>query len=1074
VRATTRDTVLAAATLTTPGSLAHLRAVAFAARSSHHHSAMVALAAMSVRLNPQALAATSLNGAALLAAALLGGGLEVLATACDDSARDIALAVQSSGPDAPPTSADHGNTTASAAAPLVLRLALRLLDPRFWEAAVGPDAAPIALRQCLERAVVGARAGSLPRLHRPAPALVSLSRLTKHAAEAAEAAGPGWAASPGHAGPSLLDAVGTLMLSRSVALGLPLFKDSTDGMAWPPLVELLVTGRVAEALPSLSRVDAASPILAGVLPLLRRLAEAPGTAPDQLAGAATAAAFLADAALGRPDNLRMYPALSRDLCRLAAALDSRATVRPVRSAGEALFVERNPVVLSALIFACLGPEAIEGAPSALCAVLLRLPMRRLLALASQTQLASLLWASIDSAAAAAGPREAGTAVWLRRGLLMQLTVLAVVLPSTLSIVSDADLEAGGRLLPTGALWRDDSEHQDVDIMSSDGGVKDDVIAIAAREGCGLVPLLRDAVLALTFERSADAGAPGPGDEGAAADPALVSLARRAIGDLFSALYVRHLRCPLAPQSAWHAPTLHHAALVRDAIALADADEEDEDADDDDGTIGGALPGPTSSEPSLQWVSGGVTTAAVASVSDAPSSRRAWRLLRRAPYLVAFRERAVVFTHLLGNARARVRGGGRGFVGGGLGGGRFVTVRRSHLLEDGYAALDAPGAALRAQVRVEFVDDHGLLEPGVDGGGLFKDFLEALLHEAAAPEHGLFRETPDRRLTPAPSPASAASAERHLARLRFVGKMLGKASFEGILVEFPLAPFVLKRMRGTAGDVEDLPSLDPELHRHLVSLRALASSSGLVAGVGGVEAPNDPVADLGLFFSAEAEVVPNSPAKDRSISNSSPAFRTVSVALIPGGCDLPVTAANVYDYVRLLSHWKLNVWLRRELDALCGGFHEVIDRRWTSLFAGEELRMVICGADDGVGGGGGGWSVAELRPHVTFPAGSYHDEHPVIQWLWETLEGFSAKDKGLFLRFVTACSRPPLLGFGYLEPPLQIVPGSLGDEGRNDGATRLPTAATCMNLLKLPPFGSAEALREKLLLAVRSGSGFALS
>ena len=40
--------------------------------------------------------------------------------------------------------------------------------------------------------------------------------------------------------------------------------------------------------------------------------------------------------------------------------------------------------------------------------------------------------------------------------------------------------------------------------------------------------------------------------------------------------------------------------------------------------------------------------------------------------------------------------------------------------------------------------------------------------------------------------------------------------------------------------------------------------------------------------------------------------------------------------------------------------------------------------------------------------------------------------------------------------------------------RLPTAATCMNLLKLPPYESREALRDKLVYAIEAGSGFELS
>ena len=40
--------------------------------------------------------------------------------------------------------------------------------------------------------------------------------------------------------------------------------------------------------------------------------------------------------------------------------------------------------------------------------------------------------------------------------------------------------------------------------------------------------------------------------------------------------------------------------------------------------------------------------------------------------------------------------------------------------------------------------------------------------------------------------------------------------------------------------------------------------------------------------------------------------------------------------------------------------------------------------------------------------------------------------------------------------------------------RLPTASTCMNLLKLPEFKDEETLSAKLLYALESESGFELS
>lgn len=40
--------------------------------------------------------------------------------------------------------------------------------------------------------------------------------------------------------------------------------------------------------------------------------------------------------------------------------------------------------------------------------------------------------------------------------------------------------------------------------------------------------------------------------------------------------------------------------------------------------------------------------------------------------------------------------------------------------------------------------------------------------------------------------------------------------------------------------------------------------------------------------------------------------------------------------------------------------------------------------------------------------------------------------------------------------------------------RLPTASTCMNLLKLPEFKDEATLHSKLLYAIQAGAGFELS
>lgn len=53
----------------------------------------------------------------------------------------------------------------------------------------------------------------------------------------------------------------------------------------------------------------------------------------------------------------------------------------------------------------------------------------------------------------------------------------------------------------------------------------------------------------------------------------------------------------------------------------------------------------------------------------------------------------------------------------------LTVRRTDIMGDGFAALQNVGAAIKGRLMVTFVNQHGTLEAGIDHGGLVKEFLE---------------------------------------------------------------------------------------------------------------------------------------------------------------------------------------------------------------------------------------------------------------------------------------------------------------------------------------------------------------
>jgi len=78
------------------------------------------------------------------------------------------------------------------------------------------------------------------------------------------------------------------------------------------------------------------------------------------------------------------------------------------------------------------------------------------------------------------------------------------------------------------------------------------------------------------------------------------------------------------------------------------------------------------------------------------------------------------------------------------------------------------------------------------------------------------------------------------------------------------------------------------------------------------------------------------------------------------------------------------------------------------------------------------------------------------------------ERAQFLHFSTSCSRAPLLGFGALFPKFCV------QRVQRDSEEALPTASTCMNLLKLPRYTTKSKLKEKLLYAISSNAGFELT
>jgi ubiquitin-protein ligase E3 B len=92
-----------------------------------------------------------------------------------------------------------------------------------------------------------------------------------------------------------------------------------------------------------------------------------------------------------------------------------------------------------------------------------------------------------------------------------------------------------------------------------------------------------------------------------------------------------------------------------------------------------------------------------------------------------------------------------------------------------------------------VNQQGLDEAGIDQDGVFKEFLEETIKRVFDPGLSLFCTTAEeQRLYPSPL---SHMTDNHLELLEFVGRMIGKAVYEGIVVDVPFASFFLTQVLG---------------------------------------------------------------------------------------------------------------------------------------------------------------------------------------------------------------------------------------------------------------------------------------
>ena len=228
------------------------------------------------------------------------------------------------------------------------------------------------------------------------------------------------------------------------------------------------------------------------------------------------------------------------------------------------------------------------------------------------------------------------------------------------------------------------------------------------------------------------------------------------------------------------------------------------------------------------------------------------------------------------------------------------------------ALDRIGsAAIKDRIVVHYINQFGEEEEGIDAGGLFKDFWNDLSSRVFNPSFGLFSVTSSQLLYPNHNAVSLYPREELDKLYFFVGRVLGKALFENLVVQPQFAHFFLSFINGRYNFVnliDDLATLDPELYKNLIFLKTYEGN----------------ISDLCLTFSISEDAY----GAQREIE------------LMAGGSAVVVTSQNRHRYISAVAKYYLHDRIQLQAAAFFRGLHQVIAPDLLSVFCAPELQVFI--------------------------------------------------------------------------------------------------------------------------------------
>jgi len=261
--------------------------------------------------------------------------------------------------------------------------------------------------------------------------------------------------------------------------------------------------------------------------------------------------------------------------------------------------------------------------------------------------------------------------------------------------------------------------------------------------------------------------------------------------------------------------------------------------------------------------------------------------------------------------------------------------------------------------------------------------------------------------------------------KFFGRLIGKAFFDGELIDTNLTIPIFKLIAGQPLFFSDFQNVDKELYMFLLRVYNFSAQE---------------LANSTLTFTC-------------SVNDFN---QTAVYELKPNGKNIDVTKENVYEFIKTFTAWRMLKSVEPQFKSFLEGIYDVVSVQVWALFKPGEIAYLLNGAPT--------LDIKQWKLHTLYV--NFPGVVPQMSWFWEILEEFTSDQRALVLQFATGSNK--IMDFASLYPRFTLYSLGAGKDAL------LPLGHTCFNRMDIPLYTTKDVMKAKLEKAIEYASvGFGM-